>query len=131
MMTTLYAGPDEKTVRILVHVLVAKAFVPNPNNKPCVNHKDGDKMNNKADNLEWVTLSENTQHAIKTLNRGKSNRAVIRVNGAGERKQYESISVAATDNGTTRENIKSVVRGKSKTAAGFKWEYVDNSQQAV
>ena len=50
---------------MFIHRLVAEKYVPNPNNKDQVNHKDGNKLNNSADNLEWVSNQENRNHAVK------------------------------------------------------------------
>lgn len=58
----------KKKIKYL-HRLIASYFIPNPNNKPCVNHKDGDKSNNNVSNLEWVTYSENHEHAYRVLSR--------------------------------------------------------------
>lgn len=66
-----------------VHRLVAIAFVPNPDNKPEVNHIDGNSLNNRADNLEWVTRSENELHAY---------RIGIKKNANGERCNSSTIT---------------------------------------
>lgn len=61
---TLYDDNNKpKTMRI--HKLVALSFIQNPNNLPQINHKDGNKLNNKTDNLEWISNYDNIQHAIK------------------------------------------------------------------
>jgi hypothetical protein len=57
---------DGKPKAFSIHRLVAMAFIDNPEGKPQVNHKDGNKLNNSADNLEWVTNSENMRHAVKS-----------------------------------------------------------------
>ena len=63
MMVSLVKNKKSKC--FLVHRLLGNAFIPNPDNKPQINHKDGDPLNNNLSNLEWVTQSENIEHALK------------------------------------------------------------------
>lgn len=65
-VSTRLEGRDGPTLCFKVHRLVAEAFIPNPENKPQVNHKDGNPSNNNLSNLEWNTVSENVQHAFDT-----------------------------------------------------------------
>ncbi len=50
---------DNKSTKVTIHRLLAEAFIPNPENKPCIDHKDGNRQNNKLSNLRWATYSEN------------------------------------------------------------------------
>lgn len=65
---------NNKGTTYYVHRLIAHHFIPNPDNKPEVNHIDGDRNNNNVSNLEWVTSSENSQHAVDTGLRTYTNR---------------------------------------------------------
>ena len=70
-------GRNGKVKGVKIHILVAKAFIINPENKPQVNHIDGNKLNNNVSNLEWCTSKENMQHAFKnnlvTIYKGENN----------------------------------------------------------
>lgn len=77
-----------KTTRLSVHRLVADNFVPNPDNKPHVNHIDNDPSNNKDCNLEWCTHSENMIHCVKT---GRSTNLLAGLKGAAAKQEHREI----------------------------------------
>lgn len=109
-----------------IHVLVARAFIKNPENKPKVNHKDANKYNNHVDNLEWATLSENTQHAVKI---GKiRSKAILQYDLKGKLiKEYPSIISCANELKLSRLSIWYVLNGKADKIGDFKFKYKDSN----
>ena len=112
----------EKT-DVMVHRLVAKAFVPNPEKHTVVNHIDENKLNNSADNLEWCTTKYNVNYG-NAPNARKSQ--VICTDKKGNTKEYDSIKEAAELLGIKYQGISRVCRGLRKTCGGFKWRYKKN-----
>lgn len=106
----------------LIHRLVAEAFIPNPENKREVNHKDGNKHNNDVCNLEWVTPSENQKHSRSVLGNKSYQRKVLCVE---LHRTFDSLTAAAKELGLKKPLVWKCCNGKQETTGGYHWRYVD------
>lgn len=139
MLSTHYNHKGYKRVMIngktkCVHQIVAGTFVPNPDNKPQVNHIDGNKDNNRADNLEWMTVQENLKHAwdngLKSVKgfddyNTKRSRPVEQYTLDGELvNTFKSIQETARQTNDYASNIRDVCIGKRNKSRGFIYKFV-------
>ena len=124
---TLYDGKTRH--KFLVHRLVAMAFIDNPNVYSYINHKDENKKNNSAENLEWCTATYNNNYGTARF------RAMLTTSRPVEQRlttgqllaRYISTSVASELTGFSKQRIKSCCIGECKTAEGYVWNYCDPS----
>lgn len=117
----------EKRLTVLVHRLVATAYIKNPNNLPCVNHKDENKANNKFDNLEWCSVDYNNKYNNRYERMKKNNKPVLQIKDGVVINEYGSISEASKAiKAAAPSNIGNCCHKRIKNAYGYQWQFRDN-----
>ena len=118
---------DGGTRHYSVHRLVAEAFIPNPDNLPEVNHKDENKFNNCADNLEWCTNIYNIHYGTRIYRSLTKQhfKPVEQLTLDGRHiEYYQGVSDASRHVGANRCNISRACKGRYKTSYGYRWRYI-------
>lgn len=129
----LYNDNGERKM-FFIHRLVAELFIPNPENLPCINHKDEDKSNNKIENLEWCSYTYNENYGTKKKREIDKKTAQKRINGHKKIGQYsiqgqlikiyESLTEAHEITNISIGNISNVLHGRRNTAGGYIWREI-------
>lgn len=138
--TSGYAHTFLDKKRLCIHRIVAQVFVPNPNELPCVNHINGDKTDNRSENLEWCTQKDNIRHHLygksckiseipedfvpefkhRNHGGGRKKRPIYCVT---TRRKYKSIKEAVLSTGIDKRNMVRAAKN-GKRAGGYKWRFV-------
>lgn len=123
-VVTLYSGKEKKKFQI--HRLVATAFIPNPFDFPCVNHKDEDKLNNRADNLEWCTYQYNNNYGTARIRKIDtiSPRILQKTLDGEPIAKYRSAKIAASILGCEVATLCYWCR--NGFGGGYSWEYIES-----
>lgn len=120
--TRVNLSKDGKQTVIRIHRLVAEAFIPNPDNKPCINHKNGIKSDNGVGNLEWCTYSENNKHAYYIGLKAKGENHYLAKLSNKQVKEIREIRASTNISqsklgliyGVSREHIRDIVNHKRR-----------------
>lgn len=134
----LYVGLCKKSKQQIrkIYRLVAEAFIPNPENKPQVNHKNGIKTDNRVENLEWATQSENMKHRYNVLGQkgtwfektGKNNpfsKIVLQIKDGKVVAEFYGCHEAERITGIKYKHISRCCLGGRKSAGGYQWKYAE------
>ena len=132
----VYLSKDGKQKTITVHRLVAEAFIENPLSLPQVNHKDGCKTNNYANNLEWCDNSYNQKHAYangmqpsyeESNGRGRPAKSVamLDLNTKEVLRTFKTLASVKRETGINQFNVRSVCLGLRNHAGGYGWKFIN------
>lgn len=129
--SNLFNKIKKKRLKFRIHRLVCQAFLPNPENKPIVNHKDENRSNNKLENLEWMTNQENINHSLDLNDRIKTNsrsRTVLQIQNGIVINEFPSINQAAIQTDFSNTFIRDRCNGRTKQSGDFVWEFKTDVQ---